>query len=46
MSNVQLARDPYDAVNRGDIAAGPGMVDPGIGWREAEGSPDQPGGRP
>lgn len=46
MSNVQLARDIYDAFNRGDIAAVLGVFDPDIEWREAEGNPYQPSGSP
>ncbi len=46
MSNVQLARDLYDAFNRGDIVTVLGMFDPGIEWREAEGNPYEPSGSP
>lgn len=44
MSNIQPARDIYDAFNRGDIAAVLGAFDPGIEWREAEGNPYEPSG--
>ena len=46
MSNIQLARDIYDAFNRGDIATVLGAFDPGVEWRVAEGSPYQPSGSP
>jgi hypothetical protein len=46
MSNIQLARDVYDAFNRGDIATVLGAFDAGIEWREAEGNPYQPSGSP
>jgi ketosteroid isomerase-like protein len=46
MSNIQRARDLYDAFDRGDIATVLGMFDPGIEWREAEGNPFQPSGSP
>ena len=42
MSNVQLARDVYDAFGRGDIPAVLEMMDPDIEWREAEGNPYKP----
>ena len=44
MSNVQVARDLYDAFNRGDIATVMGMFSPRIEWREAEGNPYEPSG--
>jgi uncharacterized protein len=46
MSNIQLARDVYDAFNRADIATVLGAFDPGIEWREAEGNPYEPSGSP
>ena len=45
VSNVQLARDMYDAFGRGDIPAVLGMMDPDIEWREAEGNPYKPDGK-
>ena len=45
MSNVQLARDVYDAFGRGDIPAVLEMMDPDIEWREAEGNPYKPDGK-
>ena len=39
MSNVQMMRDLYDALGRGDMPAALGAMDPGIEWREAEGNP-------
>jgi ketosteroid isomerase-like protein len=44
MSSLQLVRDTYDALNRGDIDTVLGTFDAGIGWREAEGNPHQPSG--
>ena len=44
MSNVRVARDLYDAFNRGDIATVMGMLDDRIEWREAEGNPYEPSG--
>ncbi len=46
MSNIQQARDIYDAFNRGDIATVLGAFDSGIEWREAEGNPYEPSGSP
>jgi uncharacterized protein len=34
-----MMRDLYDALGRGDVPAVLGAMDPGIEWREAEGSP-------
>ena len=45
MSNVQLARDVYDAFGRGDIPAVLDTMDPDIEWREAEGNPYKPDGK-
>lgn len=42
MSNVQVMRDLYDALSRGDVPAVLGAMDPDIEWREAEGSPYDP----
>jgi hypothetical protein len=44
VSNVQMMRDLYDALGRGDIPAVLGAMDPDIEWREAEGSPYEPAG--
>lgn len=44
MSNVQLLRDLYDALGRGDMPVVLGAMDPGIEWREAEGNPYEPTG--
>ena len=46
MSNIQKARDIYDALNRGDMATVLGAFDSRIEWREAEGNPYEPSGRP
>jgi ketosteroid isomerase-like protein len=46
VSNVQLARDMYDAFGRGDVAAVLGAFDSKIEWREAEGNPYEPEGNP
>ena len=46
MSNVRLVQDVYTAFGRGDIQAVLGAFDPKIEWREAEGNPYQPSGKP
>lgn len=45
VSNVQMMRDLYDALGRGDVPAVLGAMDLGIEWREAEGNPYEPGGK-
>jgi ketosteroid isomerase-like protein len=45
MSSLQLVRDTYDALNRGDIATVLGTFDAGIEWREAEGNHQRSGSR-
>ena len=45
MSNVQLMRELYEALGRGDRPAVLGAMDPGIEWREAEGNPYEPSGK-
>jgi uncharacterized protein len=44
MSNVQLARELYDAFGQGDVNIVLGAMDANIEWREAEGNPYQPSG--
>jgi ketosteroid isomerase-like protein len=44
VSNVQMMRDLYAALGRGDMATVFGAMDPGIEWREAEGNPYEPSG--
>ena len=44
MSNLQPARDLYDAFSSGPLAAILGLFDADIEWREAEGHPYQPSG--
>lgn len=46
MSNVELVRDWYAALARGDVSAALDAMDPDIEWREAEGNPYQPSGEP
>jgi len=46
VSNMQLARDVYEAFGRGDIKTVLGMMDPDIEWSEAEGNPYKPDGKP
>lgn len=46
MSNVRLVQDVYGAFGRGDIAAVLGAFQPKMEWREAEGNPYQPSGKP
>ena len=45
MSNVQVMRDLYDALGRGEIPSVLGAMDPDIEWREAEGNPYDPAGQ-
>ena len=45
MSNVQLMRDLYDALGRGDMPTTLGAKEAGIEWREAEGNPYEPSGK-
>jgi ketosteroid isomerase-like protein len=45
VSDVQLIRDLYDALGRGDMPVVLGAMDPGIEWREAEGNPYEPSGK-
>jgi hypothetical protein len=45
VSNVQMMRDLYAALGRGDMPAVLGAMDPGIEWREAEGNPYEPSGK-
>lgn len=44
MSNLELARQIYDAFDRGDIPTVLASMDPSVEWREAEGNPYQPDG--
>ena len=44
MSNVQLAKDLYEAFGRGDVGTVLGAFDPNIEWRQAEGNPYEPSG--
>ena len=46
MSNIQQARNIYDALNRGDIVTVLRAFAAGIEWREAEGNPYEPTGSP
>jgi len=45
-TTVDVARQLYDAFNRGDIPAVLALFDPGIEFREAEGNPYRPDGTP
>ena len=45
-SHVGLVKALYDAFGRGDVAAVLGRFDPKIEWREAEGNPYEPSGKP
>jgi uncharacterized protein len=45
VSNVQMIRNLYDALGQGDMPTVLGAMDSGIEWREAEGSPYEPGGK-
>jgi ketosteroid isomerase-like protein len=46
MNSVQIVKDLYDAVGRGDIPTVLGQLDASSEWREAEGNPYQPTGAP
>ena len=46
MSNVQHAKNIYEAFGRGDIPTVLAGFHPEIEWREAEGNPYQPDGTP
>ena len=46
MSNVQVMRDLYGALHRGDVPFVLDFFDMDIEWREAEGNPYQPDGQP
>ncbi|MEX2553777.1 MAG: nuclear transport factor 2 family protein [Actinomycetota bacterium] len=46
MDNVQMVKDLYDALGRGDVGSFLGSFDPNIEWSVAEGSPYQPDGKP
>jgi hypothetical protein len=44
ISDVQFAKDIYEAFGRGDVPAVLAKFHPDIHWREAEGNPYQPDG--
>jgi ketosteroid isomerase-like protein len=46
MGNVQLVQAAYEAFGRGDIESLLASFDPKIEWREAEGNPYEPAGKP
>ena len=46
MSNVQVIRDLYEGLHRGDVPMVLEVMDLNIEWREAEGNPYQPDGQP
>jgi uncharacterized protein len=46
MSNVQVIRDLYEGLHRGDVPLVLDVMDLEIEWREAEGNPYQPDGQP
>lgn len=46
VSNVQRIQDLYEAFAQGDIPTVMGAMDPKIEWREAEGNPYAPDGKP
>ena len=46
VTNVELTRRVYEALNRWDLDAVREAFDPAIEWREAEGNPAQPDGSP
>ena len=46
MGNVEMLKGGYEAFGRGDVPAVLGIFDPNIEWREAEGNPYKPDGKP
>lgn len=46
MTNVQVVKDVYRKLGRGDIEGVLALWDPEMEWREAEGNPFQPDGAP
>ncbi|MEP6659151.1 MAG: nuclear transport factor 2 family protein [Acidimicrobiales bacterium] len=46
MNNVESIRSLYEAFGRGDVPTVLGAFDSNIEWREAEGNPYKPDGRP
>jgi uncharacterized protein len=46
MGNVQILKDVYKAAAQDDIPSVLAALDPDIEWREAEGHPYQPDGKP
>jgi ketosteroid isomerase-like protein len=46
MGNVQIMKGGYEAFGRGDVPSVLAIFDPNIEWREAEGNPYKPDGKP
>jgi ketosteroid isomerase-like protein len=46
MGNVQILKGAYEAFGHGDIPSVLATFDPNIEWREAEGNPYKPDGKP
>lgn len=46
MGNIDVLKGGYEAFSRGDVPSVLGVFDPNIEWREAQGSPYQPDGKP
>lgn len=46
MGNLQILKGGYEAFGRGDVPSVLAMFDPDIEWREAEGNPYKPDGKP
>ena len=46
MDNVEIVKSAYEAFGRGDLPAILASFDPEIEWREAEGTPFKPDGKP
>ncbi len=46
MGNLQILKDAYEAFGRGDVPSVLAIFDPNIEWREAEGNPYKPDGKP
>ena len=46
MGNVEILKGGYEAFGRGDVPSVLAIFDPDIEWREAEGNPYKPDGKP
>jgi ketosteroid isomerase-like protein len=46
MTNIELIKRLYEAINQGDMPTVIGSLDSRISWSEAEGNPIRPSGEP